>query len=92
MWGKIMKGFITTIITAFCIYLVVMLLVGLGAGMSSPSQIKLYSDLEKVQFIQSLTREEAINLILAIKTSCDADSCSIAIRNAMKQKLEGVPQ
>lgn len=44
------------------------------------------TDIEKIQFIQSLTREEAITLLLTVQSTCQHDSCNVAILSAMKQK------
>lgn len=49
------------------------------------------TDIEKIQFIQSLTREEAITLLLTVQSTCHADSCTAAIHSAIKQK-QGVQQ
>lgn len=51
-----------------------------GNGYHNPTTI------EKIQFIQSLTREEAITLLLTVQSTCQHDSCNVAILSAMKQK------
>lgn len=44
------------------------------------------NDYEKIQFIQSLTREEAITLLITIQSTCHYDACTVALYNAMKAK------